>query len=879
MSPRGLTKEEARGRLERFGLNRLPEPPKKSAVLQLLAQFANPLVLTLLVAAAIATVVAVTSSTERTILARFGDAIAIVIIVVLNAILGFYQERKAASALLALRRLEVPAARVWREGRLERIESTGLVPGDLIEVEAGDAVPADAKLVEAVDLAADEATLTGESVPATKRLGAKDGGDLIRLGTTVVRGKAQAEVTATGASTELGRIGTLIREAEAQKTPLEQRLHVFGRRVLWACLIVSAALFAWGLYRGGRAWHQLLLEAVSFAVAAIPEGLPAITTITLALGMQRMARRGAVVRKLPAVETLGAATVICTDKTGTLTQNQMTVREVYCAGERLRVTGDGYAPNGEIVGSHTPALEQLLTAAVVCNGARLTSDPEKGWRIVGDPTEGALLTLAGKRGLTRERLDAETRFVREIPFDSDRKRMTVIAEDAGGRKVAHVKGSADVILERCALDDASRRAIQSEADRMASAALRVLAFARRELSGDEDPESGLTFLGLVGMIDPPRPGVKEAVAACRDAGIRVVMITGDHMLTATAIARELGLWAPGDEVVTGADVLSWSDAELPARLRNIRVFARTTPEQKLRIVKAFKAAGQIVAMTGDGVNDAPALREADIGVAMGRSGTDVAREAADMVITDDNFATIVEAVREGRAIWRNIQKFIFFLLSSNAGLAVAVFGIALERSWLPLTPLMILWINLVTNGLPALALGIDPADRTQMTEPPRATRAGLVATRDYLGIAFVGFVMGAFALCMYAAASCGSYESGARTMAFTLLALAPLVHAWSCRSPTASVLQIRPLFSVPLLIACTISAGIHLVAVLVPSLRPVFRTDELHGWDWWMIIVCAVAVLPAVELAKLVDRLVHRRAGAPMTPTSPPLSSSVPHAP
>ena len=854
MNERGLTTEEAQRRLRQYGPNRLPEPPKKNVLLQLLRQFTSPLVLTLLVAAAIATVVAFTNGGDQTLLGRFGDAIAIVIIVVLNAILGFYQERKAASALTALRRLEVPAARVWRDGRLDKMDSTGLVPGDVIEVEAGDAVPADARLVESVDLAAEEAALTGESVAATKRPGGQDGTDQIRLGTTIVRGKARAEVTATGTATELGKIGTLIREAEDQETPLEERLHVFGRRVLWACLIVSTALFGWGLYRGGRAWHLLLLEAVSFAVAAIPEGLPAITTITLALGMQRMAKRGAIVRKLPAVETLGSATVICTDKTGTLTQNEMTIREIYVAGERRRVTGEGYAPDGEIAGDRSPLLDQFLTASVVCNGARLTKDPGGGWRILGDPTEAALLTLAAKRGVTRERIDAEQRIVREISFDSDRKRMTVVATDRDGHTIAHVKGSVDVILERCVLDDTTRRAVQAEADRMASSALRVLALARRELAGDEDPETALTFLGLVGMIDPPRPGVKQAVAACREAGIRVVMITGDHALTATAIARELGLWASGDQVVTGTDLLKWSDAELPSRLRSVRVFARTTPEQKLRIVKAYKASGEIVAMTGDGVNDAPALREADIGIAMGRAGTDVAREAAAMVITDDNFATIVDAIREGRAIWRNIQKFIFFLLSSNAGLAVAVFGIAMSRSWLPLTPLMILWINLVTNGLPALALGIDPPDTTQMREPPRATRAGLVGARDYLGIGFVGAVMGAFALCMYATASCGANETGARTMAFTLLALSPLVHAWSCRSPTASVVQIRPLVSMPLLFACIISVGIHLVAVLVPSLRPVFRVDELHAADWWMIAVCAVAVLPAVELAKIIDR-------------------------
>jgi P-type Ca2+ transporter type 2C len=850
---RGLTSEQARARLLAHGPNRLPEPKPPNVLLQLLRQFANPLVLTLLVAAAVATAVGLSGYATGSWWVRFGDAGAILIIVVLNALLGFYQERKAETALAALRRLEVPSARVWRDGERVELPADGLVPGDVIALAAGDAVPADARLVDATELAVDESVLTGESVSATR-----DQGSPLYLGTTVVRGKGCAEVFATGAATELGRVGTLLAGAGQEPTPLEQRLRVFGKRILWACLTVSAALFAWGLARGGRAWHELLLEAVSFAVAAIPEGLPAITTITLALGMQRMARRGAILRKLPAVETLGAATVICSDKTGTLTQNQMTVREVYAGGRRYPVTGEGYAPTGEITGAGPGALDTLLQAAVVCNGARLHHEDGQ-WKVLGDPTEGALLTLAAKGGQAH---DANYPVLREIPFDSERKRMTVVADVGGVR--AFMKGSVDVVLARCALAPGEAAIIQAEADRMAAAALRVLAIARSEELGDGDPEAGLRFLGLVGMLDPPRAGVKEAIAACDRAGIRVVMITGDHRLTAMAIARELGLWRDGDEALTGPELAALPPEQLASRIRRVRVFARTTPEQKLRIVQALKASGEIVAMTGDGVNDAPALREAHIGVAMGRSGTDVARQAADMVLTDDNFATLVDAVREGRAIWRNIQKFIFFLLSSNAGLAVAVFGGALSEAWLPLTPLMILWINLVTNGFPALALGIDPADPALMNEPPRPVDASLTGRRDYLGVLYVGGVMGGLALLLY-----GLHASEpllARTMAFTLLALSPLAHAASCRSPAGSVFQQRPLVSIPLLVACLVSAGIHLLAILVPGLRAVFRTEALDGHAWLVLAAAAFAVIPAVELAKAISRaraqVLRRRTGS-----------------
>jgi Ca2+-transporting ATPase len=887
----GLTRAAADEIQKRTGKNKLPEAPKKSAILQILEQFLNPLVLTLLAAAAIAVFVGATSGTEQSFLTRFGDAIAILLIVVLNAFLGFYQERKAEAALEALARMAAPSARVRRDGEVQQIAAEDVVPGDVLELEAGDAVPADARLIHAFDLSVEEAALTGESVASAKDAKAicaedaplADRVTMVFLGTAVVRGKGRAVVTSIGAGTELGRIGTMIADAEKEDTPLERQLESFGKKILFGCLALSAVLFAWGLLRPNvfptweaRSWHVLLLEAVSLAVAAIPEGLPAITTITLALGTQRMARHGAIVRKLPAVETLGSATVICSDKTGTLTQNRMMVREVFAGGRRYEVRGQGYEPTGEILedgkplAGHQPKpLDHLLATAILSNGATLSEDKETHvWTVVGDPTEGALLALAARGGHDPPSLRQSVQLVRELPFDSDRKRMTVVTLDGHGREIAHVKGSVDVLLPRCVKVDGDtgardfaegeRDAILAEAERMSNEALRVLALCRRERP-EGDPEDQLTFLGLVGMMDPPREGVLEAIAECSAAGIRVVMITGDHRLTAKAIAREIGLWVEGDEACTGAELAAMSDDELKKRIMSIRVFARTTAEQKLRIVNALKAIGHVVAMTGDGVNDAPALKAAHIGIAMGQMGTDVARQAADLVLADDNFATIVHAVAEGRAIYRNIQKFIFFLLSSNAGLCVTVFTTSFIGGWTPLTPLMILWINLVTNGLPALALGVDPPSPSQMREKPRGLTEPLLSRRDYLGILFVGVIMGGLSLIFYARA-----QSGVTTMAFacaaafSLLALSPLFHAFSSRSPYESVLRMKPLVSKPLVLALVVSAAIHLVAVLVPGLRPVFKTFPMTGAEWLELLALSAAIIPAVEIAKLISRGVER---------------------
>jgi Ca2+-transporting ATPase len=944
----GLSDAEAAERLEKHGKNRLPEPAKKSALLRILDQFANPLVLTLLAAAAIAIGVGFTGeAVKHGFLARFGDAIAILLIVVLNAFLGYYQERRAEAALDALQKLSAPAARVRRGGKVAVIAAEDVVPGDLLEIEAGDAIPADARLVQTIDFASEEAALTGESsaiqkdalAPVADDAPLADRVTMVFTGTTIVRGKGRAVVTATGVKTELGRIGEMIQSVGDQKTPLEERLESFGKIILRVCLGLSVVLLLWGFIRGGRAWHDLLLEAVSLAVAAIPEGLPAITTITLALGMQRMAKRGAIVRKLPAVETLGAATIIASDKTGTLTQNEMTVRAVYAGSHLYKVTGEGYDPTGSILDTDGKTLDKLpaplsytLATGALCNNAQLDLEPDepaspngkpasgngkapKRWRIVGDPTEGALLTLAAKGGLSRESMLPAHEVIAELPFDSDRKRMTVVTRDRTGRDIVHVKGSVDVVLTRCAklaendgvraLTDEDRSKILAEADRMSAQALRVLAICRRVRKGQDPPlidptasprsmpprsmpsahsaeevERELTFLGLVGMMDPPRAGVKEAVATCRRAGIRAVMITGDHRITATAIAQEIGLWDEGDEAVTGAQLAEMSDEDLAERIMHLRVFARTTAEQKLRIVRAFKAKGHVVAMTGDGVNDAPALREAHIGVAMGRGGTDVARQAADLVLADDNFATIVEAVREGRAIYRNIQKFIFFLLSSNMGLLVAVFVVSFFGKWPPLTPLMILWINLVTNGAPALALGVDPPDPQLMREPPRSPTEGLLNARDYLGMLYVGVVMGAAAVYLYASSAQDTDSlDHTRAMAFSLLALSPLFHAFSCRSPTRSVLSAKPLLSMPLLIAVVVSAAIHLVAVLVPGLQPVFKTFPMSDREWLILLALSAAIIPLVEVAKAGYRALRPHHDAPPGPPSGPPSLRTPMPP
>jgi Ca2+-transporting ATPase len=885
----GLAESDVVGRRQRFGENRLPSPPKPNPLIQFLKGFADPLVLALLASAVIAAAVAMGESADIPWYQRFSDAMAILLVVMVNGILGFLQERRAERALDSLQKMAAPNAKVLRDGKVVVVEAAALVPGDVILLESGDSVPADARVLESHDLAIEEAALTGESNAVEKTADAVDDAsapladrvNMLYLGTIVVRGRGRAMIVHTGPFTELGRIGTLIRSVEHEDTPLEERLEKLGKRILLICLALSIVVFVLGVVRGDVAWTVVLLTAVSLAVAAIPEGLPAITTITLALGMQRMAERGAIVRKLPAVETLGSATVICTDKTGTLTQNAMSVRFIETAEEIYEVTGQGYEASGAFlrdgaeVEDLPEAVEELLETAALCNTARLE---EKAGviRVIGDPTEGALLALAAKGGHAQDVARSRITLEREMPFDSDRKRMSVIVRKAAGDRMAHVKGSPDVLLPRCShvltsagvveLTDAERSRLLARNEAHASDALRVLALAERRNPDADDPETKLVFLGLVAMIDPPRPEVKVAVEECKSAGIQVVMITGDHKLTAVAIAKELGFWHGDSLAITGAELEGLDDQKLMGLAHRAAVFARVTAEQKLRIVQAFKRRGHVAAMTGDGVNDAPALREAQIGIAMGRDGTDVAREAADMVLADDNFATIVHAVREGRSIFRNIKKFIFFLNSSNAGLVAAVIvGSFFDRTALyALTPLQLLWINLVTNGVPALALGVDPPEPGLMAEKPRSADEQLVGLRDLLGMLLVGSVMGGAALSMYYApeffpewfrgATFDERMREAQTMAFTILALSPLFHAFNCRSERDSIFRVGIFSNRYLLGAVLLSASVHCITIVVPPLHVVFRTHALSGMQWLIVLAMSFAPIPVTELAKLFTR-------------------------
>lgn len=862
----GLTDDEAAARRAKAGENRLPDPPRESELRRVLRQLESPLVLVLIAAAAIATIVGLTDSSGSFFI-RFGDAFIILLIVLLNALLGYLQEHRAESALRALTRISAPRARVVRGATPVEVPAASLVPGDVIELQAGDAVPADVRLLSTSDLRVDESLLTGESAPVNKDSELVLPADtplaerttMAYLGTLAVHGRGRAVVVATGVYTELGRIALALGTTPNVETPLEATLRLFGRRVLWVCLAVSALLFGWAVWRGESRWHLALLQSVSFAVALIPEGLPAITAIALALGTQRMARRGVIVRRMPAVEALGATSVICTDKTGTLTQNRMTVLSIYCAGKRLDPK--------EVA---EPLLRPLLHTGVLCSDARLAAD---GQTIQGDPTEAALVRLACQGGCDPTRLVTEHVRIGEVPFSSDRKRMTVLTMGPDKSQRLHVKGSVESVLPLCQkyyepdgerpLTDADRQAILAELEHMSGGALRVLALAHRSAEGGALDESGLTFIGLTGMLDPPREGVGEAIAACKAAGVGVVMITGDHPSTASAIARQIGLLEPGDAVLTGNDLADLSEDALRERCVRARIFARTTADQKLRIVSAFQKNGHVVAMTGDGVNDAPALREAHVGIAMGRDGTEVARQAADVVLTDDNFVTIVAGIAEGRAIYHNIQKFIVYLLSSNVALALAVFGATFGKGWLPLTAPMILWINLVTNGLPALALGIEAPDPAQMRIAPRRTSDGLFQWVDYAGIALAGVIMGVLALGLYVApqwsATLSQDPQWARSMAFAVLGIAPMFHVWNCRSRDRSLLTQRPLLPLTLSGAALLSGALHIASLAVPALRPLFHTYPLSANDWLLVFLLSISVLPAVEFTKLLGRRMLRQ--------------------
>jgi len=876
---KGISNEEALARQAQYGPNQLAEKQGRSPLALFFDQFKDFIIWVLIGAALVSG-----------FLKEWVDALAIICIVILNSVMGFIQEFRAEKSLAALKKLSSPNSKVIRNGQHILIPSREIVPGDLIEMEAGDNVPADCRIVYSTgNFSSHEASLTGESTPVSKNTSLiekvdtalADRTNMLYMGTSVVSGKARAIVTATGMNTELGKIAEMIQDIEDNTTPLQKKLEEFGKIIVYISFFLVGVIFLIGFLRGEKVL-DLFLTAVSLAVAAIPEGLPAVVTIALALGVQRMVKRNCLIRKLPSVETLGCTSVICSDKTGTLTKNEMTVQVVYLPGQYFNITGIGYDPIGDFIHdeqkihpSQHPDLIKLLTGSVLCNGAQLARDDSGSYKIVGDPTEGSLLTLAEKAGIQRKELESDYLFTEEIPFDSDRKQMTIIRKK-DEHHIAFVKGAPDILLSNCAFVEEkgeslpllteAREKIMKANSGLADNAMRVLAVAYRRF--DELPETidvatiekDLTFLGLIAMIDPPRPEVKLAMQACRSAGIRSVMITGDHKNTAVAIARDLGFYQKDSLAFTGEELDRMTDEEFHGNVDKTVVYARVSPEHKLRIVKAWRKKGEIVAMTGDGVNDAPAVKEADIGVAMGITGTDVTKEVSEMVITDDNFASIVAAVEEGRGIFDNIRKFIHYLLSCNVGEILVMFIASLFRLPVPLLPIHILWINLVTDGLPALALGIDPTDKKIMRRPPRQKNEHVV-TRQ---MGWLILAQGAFiAFCSLLAFWFVLYVENegierARTACFIVLACSQLFHSFNCRSTHESLFTLGVFTNTKLLWATFVSFLLQMSVVYVPFLQGIFKTLPLGLYDWIMVLLISSFPLVAMEIVKVFIRLRRR---------------------
>lgn len=885
-SDKGLSAEEAGKRQQQYGFNEIAETPPTPRWKLFASQFRSAVVWLLIAAAIISGA-----------LGEWIDTAAILSIVLLNGILGFLQEDRSRRALQALEQMSAPLARALRDGHLQNVPARELEPGDILQLESGDSVAADARLLTASRLGALEAALTGESSPVEKAADLvldeetqlADRRNMVYAGTTISAGKAQAVVVATGMRTQLGRIAELLEAEPRQVTPLERRLDELGRMMMAVCLVLVAIIFSLQLWRGGSL-VEVFLSAVSLAVAAVPEGLPAVVTMALALGLERMVRRNALVRKLPSVETLGSVTVICTDKTGTLTRNEMTVLEIVAGDQHYQVSGVGFEPRGDfrrLDPSGSPATDvsqstiaeksaidprgepDLLVAlwvAARCTSAELVGPKDdKPWHIVGDPTEGALLVAAAKAGVERD--DVGDQVVYEIPFESERKAMSLVVI-AGGRRRMCTKGAPEVVLgwSNYEWQGNRRRPISTErrqqwltlADQMAGRALRVLAVAEREYSLDyqgDYQELELTLVGLLGMMDPPRAEATEAVRRCRAAGIRPVMITGDHPATALAIGRELTI-ATSDRVATGKDLDAMSDERLADEVEELSVYARVTAEHKQRIVRALKQRGHIVAMTGDGVNDAPAIVAADIGIAMGRTGTDVTKAASDMVLTDDNFSSIVNAVEEGRGIFENIQKVVQFLLSCNAGEVMFMFFAALVGWPLPLLAIHLLWMNLITDGLPALTLGMEPPEPDIMARPPRPPHQPVVTLARGLRMAAYGAL---FAVSMalgfgYVYYSEGGSLESARTVAFCVACYGQIFFAFGCRSDHFTAPQLGLFTNRPLLLAMAVSSVLQLGTVLLPLGQRIFETTDITADQWLLILGLALAPVTLVELSKFLPR-------------------------
>jgi P-type Ca2+ transporter type 2C len=915
----GLTPQEVQQRLQKYGPNELEETAGRSAWEILVDQFKNIMLLMLIAVAIISGVLDLLAWQQGSLKPGelpFKDTIAILAIVVLNGILGYVQESRAEKALAALKKLSSPNVRVIRDGKPVEVVAKDLVPGDVMLVEAGVQFAADGRLIEQSNLQVRESALTGEAEAVNKQVelvlpeetSLGDRINLVFQGTEVVQGRAKVLVTNTGMQTELGKIASMLQGVESEPTPLQQRMTQLGNVLVTGSLILVAIVVAGGLLRGGNL-QELLEVSLSMAVAVVPEGLPAVITVTLALGTQRMVRQNALIRKLPAVETLGSVTTICSDKTGTLTQNKMVVQSVHTNNSTFRVTGEGYAPKGEFqLDSQTISLDQYpeiqtLLACALCNDSFLQQQQGQ-WTILGDPTEGALVTLAAKGGIEKDQWDSKLPRVAEFPFSSERKRMSVICKveqvQTGVSPLTSVdpvisnllqsesylmftKGSPELTLERCThnyvgtssvpLNDEQRRKILAENERMASKGLRVLGFAYKPLTeippegSDEASEKGLVWLGLVGMLDAPRPEVRAAVQECRDAGIRPVMITGDHQLTARAIAADLGIAKEDDRVLTGQELQRMSDQDLEQQVDLVSIYARVAPEHKLRIVQALQRRGRFVAMTGDGVNDAPALKQADIGIAMGITGTDVSKEASDMVLLDDNFATIVSATKEGRVVFTNIRRFIKYILGSNIGEVITIAAAPIiGLGGVPLTPLQILWMNLVTDGLPALALAVEPAEPDVMKRPPFSPRESIFARGLGSYMIRIGIVFAIISIALmwwaynhtHAAGYQGNPEAW-KTMVFTTLCLAQMGHAIAIRSNTRLAIEMNPFSNPYVLGAVVITTILQLMLVYVPPLRNFFGTHWLSPTELGICFGFSALMFVWIEIEKLFLRLMGKK--------------------
>ena len=869
----GLDSQEAKTRLEQYGSNELKVERRISPAKILVQQFKSFLMIVLLIATSISLA-----------LGEIIDAVVIVIIVVLSAVLGFTQEYRSEKAIEALRSMLSPTASVLREGKEIDVPAREVVPGDIIVLKAGDKVPADARLVETTRLQLNEASLTGESTPVDKATDTvpsssslADRSNVVFSGTEVTYGKGLAAVVATGANTEFGKIAKQVTEITVEKSPLELRMGELGKWLGYLCLIVASAVTGIGIGRrfltdgsiGVSFALEMLLFGVALAVAAVPEALPAIVTGSLAIGMRRMAKRNALVKKMASVETLGCTTVICTDKTGTLTKGEMTVRQLLFSNLKINVTGVGYDPKGEFDSDksvvESPGFSGFMKACVLCNDADLVQSEGK-WTVRGDPTEGAFVVVARKSGIEKSELNERYPRVYELPFSSERKRMTTVHSTPEQGKLAYAKGAPEVIVERCTsftsvagiepLNDQQKKRILEANTQMASNALRVLAVAYKELSGNESLddnilETNLTFLGLVGMIDPPREEVLDAVEACKKVKIKTVMITGDHKLTAIAVAKEIGIFKEGDIALIGAELEKMRDEELERIVENVTVYARVAPEHKLKIVKAWKAKGHVVAMTGDGVNDAPALRHADIGIAMGITGTEVSKEAASMVLTDDNFATIVKAVEMGRWIYDNIKKYLTYLLQANLVEIVVLSSIVLIGFPLPLLPAAILYVNLATDGLPAIALGIGPPDPDIMNRPPRHPKE-TIFTRDVKFFLLRAVVIEVPLVLWAYLWSLPQGTDVARTNVFLIFIFFELILALNCRSLKYTLLEVKPH---KLLVLATIwEIVLALGLMMVPAVQNAFGIVYPNTNGFVLAIVLTLVTLISIELLKYLLR-------------------------